>query len=182
MNKLVKFSLLLSVVFTVISCSESTAQSKKVTQEVSSSGKMLMNIEGMTCAMGCARSIEVELKNIDGVRDALVDFSSATASVSFDSAVTSGASLVDFVNSYRNGAFKAALIPEKSCSTDCTKSCCANGKVCTAEQKAKCKASGAKCCSKDAPKSCAADCTKSCCDKKEAKRCEASCTKSCCAK
>ena len=26
-----------------------------------------MGIEGMTCAMGCARAIEAELKNVDGV-------------------------------------------------------------------------------------------------------------------
>ena len=52
MNKLMKFSWALSLLITMISCSESTAQSKEAAQEVSTSGKMQMNIEGMTCAMG----------------------------------------------------------------------------------------------------------------------------------
>ena len=148
MNKLMKFSWALSLLITMVSCSEATAQSKEAAQEVSTSGKMQMNIEGMTCAMGCARSIEVELKNVDGVSDALVDFSSATASVSYDAAVTSEASLVDFVNTYRNGAFKASLASGKSC--------CASKAVksCTPEEKAKCEASGSKSSAKAAPKSC----------------------------
>lgn len=151
MSKLVKLSLVLSVFLVFTSCSETTAQSKEVTQEATALGKMQMNIQGMTCAMGCARAIEVELKNIEGVSDALVDFSSATASVSFDSAATSEASLVDFVNTYRNGAFRASLASVKSC--------CApkSDKSCTPEQKANCETSGAKSTSKATSKSCGAN-------------------------
>ena len=103
-----------------------------------------MTIDGMTCMMGCARSIEVELRNIDGVRDAVVDFNAATASVDYNSTETSESALVDFVNSYRKGAFKASLITEKNTSSS-KKSCCPSKQKtsCTPEEKAKCKSSSA---------------------------------------
>ena len=64
MNKLMKFGFAaLAIVFSIASCSETTAQSKEVSQEVVKSSEMSMSIEGMTCAMGCARAIEVELNN-----------------------------------------------------------------------------------------------------------------------
>lgn len=42
------------------------------------------NIEGMTCAMGCAKTIEKELAGMDGVQKATVDFDKKTATVEYD--------------------------------------------------------------------------------------------------
>ena len=50
---------------------------------------MAMGIEGMTCAMGCARAIETELKNVDGVSNAVVDFESATKNIEFNPGLVS---------------------------------------------------------------------------------------------
>ena len=41
-------------------------------------------IEGMTCAMGCAKTIEKKLAEMDGVQNAKVDFETKTATVNFD--------------------------------------------------------------------------------------------------
>ena len=134
MNKLMKFGFaVLAVVFSIVSCSETTAQSKEVVQGVQKTAKTTMSIEGMTCAMGCARAIEVELRNIEGVENAIVDFESTTATVAYSSALTSETALIDFVNTYRSGAFKASVVAAK--------------KSCSAEEKAKCdKGSGKSCC------------------------------------
>ena len=210
MNKLMKFGFaVLAVVFSIASCSETTAQSKELAQEVVKTNKMVMTIDGMTCVMGCARAIEVELKNIEGVEKAIVDFKSTTANVVYNSTLTSETALLDFVNNYRNGAFKASIAAAKKCGADCTKPCCAKAKkaccaskkkACSAEQKAKCdkeskkscsdadkakcgKGSKKSCCaSKKVEKTCKADCTKSCCAKEDAKKCGAECTKPCCDK
>jgi len=143
MNKLVKFGLVCLALLFVVPSVSSYAQTQTTSQEISSS-KMSMTIDGMTCMMGCARSIEVELRNIDGVRDAVVDFNTATASVDYNSTETSESALVDFVNSYRKGAFKASLITEKNTSSS-KKSCCPSKQKtsCTPEEKAKCKSSSA---------------------------------------
>ena len=67
---------------------------------------MSMSIEGMTCAMGCARAIEVELNNLDGVEAAEVNFEEAKATLTYNSALTSESSIVGFVNNYRKGRLK----------------------------------------------------------------------------
>lgn len=46
--------------------------------------KVQFNVEGMTCAVGCAAKIEKSLNNMDGVKAASVDFESKTAVVEYD--------------------------------------------------------------------------------------------------
>lgn len=41
-------------------------------------------IEGMTCAVGCANLIEGKLSKLDGVAEAKVDFESKTATVTYN--------------------------------------------------------------------------------------------------
>ncbi len=41
-------------------------------------------IEGMKCAMGCAKVIEKNIAQMDGVKEVKVDFDSKTATISFD--------------------------------------------------------------------------------------------------
>ena len=192
-----KFSFaLLAVVFSLASCSETTAQSKEVSQEVVGNAKMSMNIEGMTCAMGCARAIEVELNNIAGVESAKVDFESANATLTYNGSLTSESSIVDFVNNYRNGTFKASAVAANKCGTECTKPCCDKSKkACSAEEKAKCESSkkscdkGSKaCCAEQkakcesSKKSCGEKSGKTCGSKTVKSSCGADCTKPCCAK
>ena len=192
MNKLVKIGFVtMAIVFSVISCSETTAQSSETTQEVVKNSLMTMSIEGMTCAMGCARAIENELKNVEGVSSAVVDFESATASVEFNSGLVSETGLIDFVNDYRDGSFKATTVAVKKSDTS-KKSCCSSkAKACSSDKKVSAdaegkscsdaKKSGKSCCSsKKVEKTCKSDCTKPCCVKEEAKKCKSDCTKSCC--
>lgn len=42
------------------------------------------HIEGMTCAIGCAKTIEEKLSKMDGVQKATVDFDKKEATVHFD--------------------------------------------------------------------------------------------------
>ena len=52
------------------------------------------NIEGMTCQMGCANTIESKLSGLDGVSDAKVDFENKTAVVKFDAAKQTSETLI----------------------------------------------------------------------------------------
>ncbi|MFH6998384.1 heavy-metal-associated domain-containing protein [Flavobacterium sp. FlaQc-57] len=60
-------------------------------------------IEGMTCAMGCAKTIEKELSNLDGVEKATVDFDKKTATVSFDKTIQNPESLTKVVQETGDG-------------------------------------------------------------------------------
>lgn len=48
--------------------------------------KVEFNIKGMTCAMGCAKTIEKKMAKMEGVKMAKVDFDKELAMVEFDEA------------------------------------------------------------------------------------------------
>jgi mercuric ion binding protein len=60
-------------------------------------------IEGMTCAMGCAKTIESKLAGLDGVTKASVDFEKKTATVEYDTAKQSPEKLVETVEAVADG-------------------------------------------------------------------------------
>jgi len=61
------------------------------------------NVEGMTCAMGCAKSIEKELTGLEGVQKATVDFETKTAIITFDAEKQNPASLMKTIKSTGDG-------------------------------------------------------------------------------
>ncbi len=61
------------------------------------------NIKGMTCAIGCAKTIEKELSGLDGVQTATVDFDKELATVSFDKTLLSPEKLTKVVEAAADG-------------------------------------------------------------------------------
>lgn len=60
-------------------------------------------IDGMTCAIGCAKTIETKLSKMDGVQKASVDFDKKQATVEFDAAVLTPEKLVQAVETTGDG-------------------------------------------------------------------------------
>ncbi|WP_293891245.1 heavy metal-associated domain-containing protein [Flavobacterium sp.] len=60
-------------------------------------------IEGMTCAIGCARTIEEKLSKMNGVQKATVDFDKKQATVEFDAAVLTPEKLTKAVETTGDG-------------------------------------------------------------------------------
>lgn len=60
-------------------------------------------IEGMTCAVGCAATIQEELTGLDGVQTAKVDFDKKLATVTFDKTVQTPESLTKIVQATGDG-------------------------------------------------------------------------------
>jgi Cu+-exporting ATPase len=61
------------------------------------------SIEGMTCSMGCAKTIEKKLSEMDGVQKAAVDFDKKTATVKFDANKQTPETLVKTVEAAADG-------------------------------------------------------------------------------
>jgi copper chaperone CopZ len=96
-------------------------------QDSQYNAQMNIKIDGMHCAMGCAKSIESKLNNIYGI-SALVDFSKSSATIEYDSSLLSEAQIIDVVNTMQDGKFAATSAPLKACSKG--KKCCQKtGKV-----------------------------------------------------
>ena len=60
-------------------------------------------VEGMTCAIGCAKTIESELSDLDGVQKATVDFDKKLATVTFDKTVQNPENLTKVVQATGDG-------------------------------------------------------------------------------
>ena len=60
-------------------------------------------IDGMTCAVGCAKTIEEELANLEGVEKATVNFDKKTATVTFDKTVQNPENLTKTVQETGDG-------------------------------------------------------------------------------
>lgn len=168
--------------FTLIGCkSEAKKEITSEVKEIVTAGEtkqLAINISGMTCEIGCAKTIESKLSKQAGVLDAKVVFNDSIATVKYDASKTNKASLIAFVGGIAGGMYNAteasmkACTGKKSCATDCKKECCKGEKSCHSASK--------KACSKDKEgKVCAADCKKECCTGKDAKTCHAGTNKTC---
>ncbi|OUS01510.1 heavy metal transporter [Flavobacteriales bacterium 33_180_T64] len=113
--------------------------------------KAEFGIEGMTCAMGCAKTIEKKIAKMDGVKSAKVDFDKEIAMVEYDKAMVTPNSLEEAVakagDTYKVKDMKTVA----SFSSDKKHECKAEGKACCAKKSAKEKTA------------CAEDCKKACC-------------------
>ena len=75
--------------------------SEKINQKLDPNAvysKAVFNIKGMTCEMGCAKTIEKKLAKMDGMKLAVVDFKNEMASVEFDVAKLNHSIITKAVN------------------------------------------------------------------------------------
>jgi copper chaperone CopZ len=72
-----------------VATSMTETNTPKVKKEITSSNlqNASFRIDGMTCAIGCAKTIEEELNGLDGVQKASVDFEKKSATISFDKTI-----------------------------------------------------------------------------------------------
>lgn len=61
------------------------------------------SVEGMTCAVGCAKTIQEDLTALDGVQKATVDFDTKLATVTFDKTVQTPEKLTTVVEAAADG-------------------------------------------------------------------------------
>lgn len=120
--------------------------------------KAEFGIEGMTCIMGCAKTIEKKIAKMEGVKSATVDFDKRIAMVEYDNAKVTPKALEEAVISVSD---TYSVNDMKTVETFSTKQ-----HTCDEECRANCphKKIGDKSIDK---RSCDADCKKACCDKKE---------------
>ncbi len=148
----------LIVAFTVACKNDAKPEVKTVETEVDTTKKELdpnaeyakaeFTVEGMTCAIGCAATIEKKIAKMDGVKSAKVDFDKKLAMVEYDVAKVTTTSLEETVkktgetysvkdmktvedfgakedSTEEKKTEKAEAKKETACSSGCKMSCCA---------------------------------------------------------
>lgn len=88
-----------------VSDSSTETQAPKVKKEIAAANLQTASftIKGMTCAIGCAKTIQEELNGLDGVQIATVDFEKELATVSFDKTVLTPEKLTKVVEATADG-------------------------------------------------------------------------------
>lgn len=92
--------------------------------------KAEFTIEGMTCAMGCAKTIEKKMAKMEGVKSATVDFDKKLAMVEYDDAKVTPESLENTVTSVADQysvkdmkTVESFTKDKKECSAKCKEKC-----------------------------------------------------------
>ncbi|MBL4569263.1 MAG: heavy-metal-associated domain-containing protein [Flavobacteriaceae bacterium] len=119
-------------IFTLFACNN---ESKKpeVKQEITAANlqKVTLNVSGMTCEIGCAKTIQSKLSKKGGIASAKVIFQDSLAIVEFDPNKISKTEIIAFVDGVAGGGlYKATESTKevKSCTKDCKKACCTDNK------------------------------------------------------
>jgi len=88
-----------------VSDSATETQAPKVKKEIAAANLQTASftIKGMTCAIGCAKTIQEELNGLDGVQTATVDFEKESATVSFDKTILTPEKLTKVVEATADG-------------------------------------------------------------------------------
>ena len=100
----------------IISCSinDEKGKTKDLKSDVPRMAKMetvSLAISGMTCEIGCAKTIQSKLSKKEGVADAVVVFTDSIATITFNNNKTSTEDLSSFINGIAGGElYKASKI------------------------------------------------------------------------
>ena len=69
-----------------------------------------MSIDGMVCAMGCAKNIENKVADLEGVFKSKVDFNNKRAVFEFDNTAMTAEEIKDYINSIHEGQYNADIV------------------------------------------------------------------------
>ena len=152
---------------------ENDSQAVKEVDPNATYAKAEFTIDGMTCAMGCAKTIEKKISGMDGVKSATVDFVRKLAMVEYNEAKVTTESLTEMVakagDTYKVKDMKTVedfSTAKAECACKCKPDCdvkdCPDCKAKKEACKGECKKK-----SETDKMACAENCDKPCCSDKE---------------
>ncbi|HET6244172.1 MAG: heavy-metal-associated domain-containing protein [Bacteroidetes bacterium] len=115
-NQLLFILTILAFAFFVVACgTESTSENTAIVTEQIIEGELnstiaYIEIEGMSCEVGCARYIQGKLAKMEGVILSEVLFEEKTAKISFDPDLISANQLIGKINELNEGQYKAGNV------------------------------------------------------------------------
>lgn len=194
--KIICLSILVSLA--AVSCKEASKDANKVVKTTNTENlkKIEVGIEGMTCEIGCAKTIESKLSKTEGISSVAISFEDKLGKIVYDESVISKEEISKKIEAIAGGeTYKVVSLKDakhaccaadlKSCTMKCSKECTKENCDKCAEKQTACleKCATKKnmaCCSADlktCTMKCSKECTKADCDKCAAKQEE--CKKKC---
>ena len=145
--KIQKFAAIFVIALLTLTACKNDPKKDAVKQEVLAENlqKVTLNVSGMTCEIGCAKTIQSKLSKKEGIASAKVVFKDSLAFVEYDASKISKTDIIAFVDGVAGGdLYKATetTAKEHACSADCKEKCDAkkgtDKKACDADCKMAC--------------------------------------------
>ncbi len=101
--------ILLLVIFTVIACNNTKKETSEEKQPIEKSAiaanykSLEVEIEGMTCEIGCARTIQSKLYKVDGITYSKVNFEAKKGIFTYDEKLISKEDLIQEITKIGGG-------------------------------------------------------------------------------
>lgn len=114
--RVLSFILLFAAAFIFKSCQQVETEKTTVATEILAENKQEvdMKVEGMVCAMGCAKYIEKEVGDMNGVLASTVNYEEGTAHFQFDKSLLTAQDIEKFINDIHDGQYSATITAETS--------------------------------------------------------------------
>jgi copper chaperone CopZ len=112
--------------FTLASCNSEKKPATEKTVLAANKQNVSLAISGMTCEIGCAKTIQSKLSKKEGVLAAKVIFTDSIATIEFDANKVSKKDLIAFVDGIAGGDLYSASETSKkehSCTDTCKTTC-----------------------------------------------------------
>ncbi|TDD78500.1 heavy-metal-associated domain-containing protein [Flavobacterium caseinilyticum] len=89
----------------IVAKETTTTAAPKVKKEIAAANLQTasFSVEGMSCAIGCAKTIQEDLNGLEGVQKATVDFDTKLGTVTFDKTVQTPEKLTKVVEAAADG-------------------------------------------------------------------------------
>lgn len=101
---------LLSVMVMMTAASCSNASQSDSANNDTAIKTVAMEIEGMTCEMGCKNAIEKKVAKMEGIQSIQIDFENATAEVAYDERFTNPEEVIETIESIGGGLYTAKVV------------------------------------------------------------------------
>ncbi|MDF1673384.1 MAG: heavy metal-associated domain-containing protein [Vicingaceae bacterium] len=116
-NKIALIALMSSLIISVSSCSSPEEDVVIDKTEINTDRVVVADyaIDGMVCAMGCAKTIQDELSSTNGVASCDVNYEEKTAHIEFDESQLTELEIIALIESLADGKYK---VSKKGASTE----------------------------------------------------------------
>ena len=100
--------------FLLSACGSDSAKNEEVVvnEDVVADAESKLAVNGMVCSMGCVSAIQDELRSMDGVAFAAVDYDASVATIKFDSKLVNEEELIAAIGGIGDGTYSATVYTE----------------------------------------------------------------------
>lgn len=105
------------ITFSISACSETTQDATESADVVISEADLFIadySVEGMVCAMGCAKTIQDEVADMAGIAACEVDFESGKAHIEFDQTQVKEGDIIAAIEGMADGQYKVSKWEDKA--------------------------------------------------------------------